>query len=251
MEERETVKNIFGLPEYVEGVGNVYPVLMRDYDEFQECSSPLYIVEDNFDMEEAKKIDKDIQLLDLILLGMSNKDEIINQFKKLFSLALRKEVSFQINEFRYTFYTNDDGRVIDRNNYKKLRKVIMRQNLLFEPKIYKNKMVREWAEKVLEVKRKNGVKITIEDMITTVRVFTGSSYEEIMGLTLYQLYADFKRSSKVKEYDTSVAASCAGAEKIKIEHYAEWIDMFKSPYDDLFVDKGKLGKLNSIFQGKK
>lgn len=127
----------------------------------------------------------------------------------------------------------------------------MKQNLLHEPKVFKNKLVQEWAEKTLKARQKNGVKYGIEDVITTVKNYSGITYQEVMEQTIYQVYADFQRINKLKDYDVAVSFKCAGAEKIKIPYFAEELNMFKNPYDDLFVDKSKLKNTNQVFKGGK
>jgi len=260
-----SLKHIFAQPEYISGIGNVYPIKLKDYDKFQECSKLLYISKNNF-------IESDLPLLGLIFmcieqLGISEKDLILS-FEKLFSLVLKKAVRLKTNGdiFRFEIIpknkninddcedndsekTNDNykiNKIIDFSNYDAFRSVVMKQNLIFEQKIYKNKLVQEWANKVLESRSKNSPKITMEDFITTVKNYDGLTYEQIMNQTIYQLYADFYRIGKFKQFDQSNLFATVSTEKISIEHFAQAIDMFKSPYDDLFVDSSKLNKFSGI-----
>lgn len=243
----ETVKHILGLSEFVEGVGNIYPVKVKDYDTFVKCSGVLNISKVNFEIKEIKEKLGDIKLLDLIFISMNNREEIKDIFQELFFLVLRKEVYFIIDKTKYGFII-DENSMIDSSNYDEVRKIIMKQNLIFEPKVYKNKLIQEWANKVLETRKRNSVKVTIEDMITTVSVEKGLEYEKIAEQTLYQLNADFRRIDKLKGHDRDVRLKCAGAKEIEVKHYAEWIDMFKSPYDDLFVKKEKMKDLEKAIE---
>src|SRR3972149_6816608 len=106
------------------------------------------------------------------------------------------------------------------------------------------KLVQEWANKVLESRSRNSTKISIEDIITTVSVYKGKDYSELLNYTIYQIYADFYRIRKMKKYDTDTLFATVSSEKFTIEDFAEEINMFKSPYDDLFVSSDKLNKLN-------
>jgi len=229
----KTLKYLFAQPDYIEGIGNIYPIKLKDYDKFQECSNILYISKNHF-------TEIDTPLLALIILI----------FEKLFSLVLRKNVLLHSNNENIWFQVENksetkDNTIINFFNYDELRSTIMKQNLIFEQKIYKNKLVQEWANKVLESRSKNSAKISIEDIITTVSIYKSKNYDELMEYTIYQLYADFYRIRKMKKYDTDTLFATV-AEKITIEDFAEEINMFKSPYEDLFVDSSKLNKFNVI-----
>ena len=239
---KPTLKHIFAKPEFIEGIGNVYPIKLKNYDEFQECSNLLYISKSNFK-------ECDIPLLGLIFmsaeqLGVKEQDLIIS-FEKLFSLVLRTPVKLKSNEEMFWFEVDETSN-INFYNYDVICSTIMKQNLLFAPKIYKDPLVQEWANKVLESRSKNSVKITIEDFITTVKNFGGLTYEQIMEQTIYQLYSDFYRIGKMKEYEKSCLFATVSVEPISIEHFAQNLDIWKSPYDNLFVNSSKLNKLNTV-----
>lgn len=240
------LKYIFAEPEYVDGIGDIYPVQLKDYDTFIECNNLLYISKQNFG-------ETDIPLLDLIMNSYKSlkitTEEMIKNFELLFSTVLRKEVFFGYSENFYGFLA-DHEHYINKKNYNEIRKIIMQQNLLFERKIYKNKITQEWADKALEAKMKNSAKIGVEEMLTTVSVYKGVNYEQLKEYSIYQLYSDFYRIRMIKSYDTDVSAKCAGAEKVTIEDFAKELDLFKSPYDSLFVSKEKVKNLNNAIEGK-
>jgi hypothetical protein len=244
-----TLKYIFAQPDFIEGIGNVYPIQLKDYEEFQQYSSILYLSKKHFGEE-------NIPLLGLLFgysqhLGFTY-DSLTLTLEKLFSLVLRKKVYIYQTDDNFWFQT-DDGLFseyvskIDFFNYEDLRSIIMKQNLIFEQKVYKNPKVQEWANKVLEARSKNGSNITIEDIISTVSVYKGVSYDDLQNYTLYQLYADFYRIRKMKKYDADVIFRSV-SDKVTIEDFAEQVNLFKNPYDDLFVGKDKLSKLNKVFK---
>lgn len=238
-----TLKYIRGQPDYVEGVGNVYPVRIKDYDEFNEVAYLL-----NFGKEHFQNLS--IPLLPMIVLALSSikqPKEIISDFEKLFSIITRKEVKFGGGYFVFEI---DNEHNINPENYDKVREISIKQNLIFPPKVYKNKTVQKWAEKVLEVRKKNAPKITMEDMLSTISAYNGKSYEELDNYTIYQVYSEFNRIRKIKNYDISMIARMIDG-KVKVEDYAENLDLFRSPYDDLFVNKDKLNKLNKALENSK
>ena len=189
-----TLKYIFAQPDYIEGVDkdnpiSLYPIKLKDYDKFEKCSKLLYLSKDHF-------ADIDYPLLGLLFsareqLGFTL-DEIISDLSVLFSLTTKKDVNFISLEDIEGFVV-DNTNIISVHNYDEIRKTIMDQNLMFEPKVYKNPIVQEWANKVIEARRRSGSKVTLEDMITTVKNYDGLTYEQIMEQTIYQTYSDFFR----------------------------------------------------------
>jgi hypothetical protein len=237
---------IFAKPQYVAGVGNIYPVRLKDYDDFQECGGILYISKKHFG-------DSEHPLLDMLFSSLKSlaltEQQLINKLTKLFSIVLREEVFFGCKDKFYGFLV-DHERYIDKKKYEQVREIIMKQNLMFEQKVYKNKLVQEWAEAAMEAKMKNTANITIEDMITTVSVVKGKDYDEMQEkYTIYQLYADFYRIRKIKKFDTDTLF-CTVSNEVTVEDFAESLDLFKNPYDDLFVSKDKLKKLDSVMSKK-
>ncbi len=245
-----SVKYIFGKPDYMDVIGNIYPIKLEDYDDFIECSNHLYINKNHF-IENVREL----TLLELLIFGLKN-EKIISDLEKLFSLALRKQVEFFIKnenkilyEYEYGFIS-ESNQIIHKDNYEQIRNIIMHQNLMFDQKVYKDKIVEKYMYKSLEVKAKNSIKMEFEDMISTVSVFTGKHYWDLEEYTIYQLKSDFNRISKFKNYDTSIAFKCVSTEPIKVEHFAENVDMFKNPYDLDNFTKSK-DTINNLDQAMK
>lgn len=242
-----TLNYIFGKPKYLVGIGEIFPIRLNDLDEFNEVSGLLYISRNHFESN-------NIPLLDLLFLSADHlkttKENIVLSLEKLFSLVLRKDVFFVVDKrdddaiSRYSFFI-DEHHSISNKNYDELRQIVMKQNLMFEQKVFKDKIVQEWANKVIEAKSKNSAKITTEDIITTVSVYKGIDYDKLKDYTIYQLYADFYRVRKIKKHESDIIFRSV-SDKVTIEDFAEEIQMFKNPYDDLFVSKSKLSKLNNV-----
>ena len=102
----------------------------------------------------------------------------------------------------------------------------------------------------MKAKQKNSPKITLEDIVSTVSVGCGKHYSDLQNYSIYQLYSDFYRLRKIVEHDASVHFLCAAAKDLKLQDFAESLDLYHNPYDDLFVDSSKLSGLNKVMQGK-
>ncbi|NBI28599.1 hypothetical protein [Chengkuizengella marina] len=233
----ESLRHILGKPSHLDGVGQIYPIKLKDYDEFVECSYLLQYSKNNFD----EKVHH-FPLLDLIVFS-SKDSNIIKRLEKLFSLIIQKEVRFTSNNDTYVFAIDEIHR-IHSTNYDEFRKLAMTQNLIYEPKVYKNALVQEWANEVLQARAKGKANILMEDMISTISITAGKTYDQLSEQTIYQIHSDFNRISKSKDYDNAIRMKCAGAEKVSINHYAENLKLSESPYDNLFVSKSKLNGLN-------
>lgn len=237
--------HIFGKPKHVEGVGDIYPIKLKDWDEFETHYQPLFITKKHFQTED------DYPLLDLLVALGLNERKIIDDLEIIFRLSLRVDnVSFTFDGEYYAFII-DETSVIHSGNYDEVRKIIMEQNLLFEPKTYKDQRLQEWANKVLEARRKNAPNVTLEDKISTVAAFNGKHYWDLENYTIYQLESEFARICAIKNYDAQsnfYARDYLDPSKFKLEHFAENLNMFKNPYDDVFKSKDK-SKLSSFFNG--
>jgi hypothetical protein len=215
----EKLKYIFAQPDYIEGINKdnpitIYPVRLKDYDKFIEASHLLHISKNHFEETEYP-------LLVLVFMCMQQlnltQEELVKKLEDIFSIVTRKEVKFISDEkTKIEGFVINNTNIITTQNYEQIREIIMKQNLMFEQKVYKNKLVQEWANKVLESRSKNSSKISIEDIITTVSVYKGKDYCELIDYTIYQIYADFYRIRKMKKYDTDTLFATV-AEKVTIE----------------------------------
>jgi hypothetical protein len=235
-----SLSNIFQKPIELNGLGFVYPVKLINWDEFEENISPIMLSKNHLQTE------YDVPLLDRVVLGLKD-ERIINSLCKTFNIVLNSN-SFKIIVGNQSYmFMNENDQIIDSTNYDELRKIILRQNILFEPKVYKTQALQQWAEKVLKARGKNSPNVTIEDMLSTISVMAGKHYWDLEQYTIYQLRYDFNRICKIKNYETQSLAFAnpyADLSNFKLEHFAENVDMYENPYDSVFKEN-KLTKLNS------
>ena len=233
-----STNNIFHKPIYIKRFGNVYPIQVGDWEKFESCLNVLMISKKHIEVT----VDEDIALLHRIVLGLQD-DEINKALCKLFNL-ISKTDSFKLDSDHYHFI-NDESQRVDFENYDEIRNTIFNQNILFEPKVYKDPLMQQWANKVLEARSKNAANITMEDMVTTVAVISGKHYWDLEKYSIYQLKSEFQRINKIKAYDTtSIMFANPYATDIKLDHFAEYLDMYADPYQDLFKSKDKLKNID-------
>jgi len=72
------------------------------------------------------------------------------------------------------------------------------------------------------------------------------TYDQLQNETIYQLYADFYRVCMIMQFEQASLFATVSSEKMNIQYFAENIDLFKNPYDSLFVSSDKLSKFNAL-----
>lgn len=230
----ELVQHILGFPETIAGGVIVYPIRVKDFDAFIRVSDILSI------SSASLGVGEEVSVFDVLVYHASKDVQMLEGLYSLFSLTMRYADVQADGAGDSPIFIVGKNMAITRNNYTAYRQAVMRQNLIFEKPKFANKIVEQWADRVLESRHKNGVKHTIEDIITTVSVYTGKPYHILAEQTLYQVYADFKRISKIKEYDVAIEFKCAGADKVVLKHFSEQLNMFANPYEGLFVGASSL-----------
>lgn len=243
-------EDIFNLPRIVKGVGEVYPVLLKDYMNFMQVAWIL-----KYNKKHTYTEDEEISTLEAILFKDFSCSELkdINGndavrykaycIKRLIEIVCKDtvEVDFQDKCF---YIGKAKERCVNEFNYDVFRKVVMEQNLIQEEKIYKSKLFAQWMQDAKELNRKNGSNREIDDIISTIRIYTGASYNEIAQQTYYQIMTDFCRIQKFKEYElTALFASQHGTKNISIVDYTESLGLRKDQDDGLTMKIGEvLGK---------
>lgn len=242
------LNDLLGLPTNYKNI-LIHPIKVKDYDLFTSYYSFLYMTKDVFEIKDEylEKLEK-VKLLDFIIMGVEDKESLITSMEIIFSLVCQKDVKFIVEGESYGFLV-DNNNIINKENYDEIRNIIMKQNVLLQPKTFKNKLVQEWANKILESKSKNSIKISFEDKVNTIHVITGIPYSLLAEQTIYQIEFDFERILKLKSYESDVSFKCAGAESVNINHFAESFNLYESPYDKLFVNNNKLNTLNKAMSG--
>lgn len=244
----DTVKYIFAESESIGDI-HIYPVQMKHYDEFMETAGALNLHYGYYNVEEWENAYGINKLLDIILFSHKLNDQlndIVDVFEKIFTFACRQDVKYDVGVNAF-FINNDDNLFINSENYDEVRNVIMKQNLIFEPKVYKHESTQRLAEKILKAKAKNSLKYSIEDMVTTLVIGSSMTFSELRDCSIYQIKALFQRLLQYENYKTIMLFKTVDSSgKLNADHFAEEINMFVDPYKDLFKDKSQFNSLKSV-----
>nr|DAW63518.1 MAG TPA: hypothetical protein [Caudoviricetes sp.] len=227
-------EDIFNLPRIVKGVGEVYPVLLKDYMNFMQVAWIL-----KYNKKHTYTEDEEISTLEAILFKDFSCSELkdINGndavkykaycIKCLIEIVCKDivEVNFQDKCF-YIGKTKE--KCVNKFNYDVFRKVVMEQNLIQEEKFYKSKIVAKKMADAREVRSRKQGNIQFEDIISTIKNFSGVSYETIYKQSYYQTITDFSRIRNIKEHDLTVLfASQFGTKQVKIVDFSCDLELMK------------------------
>lgn len=192
----------------------------------------------DFEMQATLKANRhQYKTFDLYMISDDLRRLVIDSFRFLFRT---EDIIIDDEDFGDIKIVIDGKYVIDRNNFDEITKIIKMQN---NPTIsssdeeeddYKpsNELARSIAEKLKKGKEivkkskaidsdSDGEGITIVDMISSVTAMSNSVNKlNVWDYTVYQLYEEFARLSKIDNYRLQIQASMWSSE-IEIEHWSE------------------------------
>lgn len=226
------VRTYCGEPTEVERAGFIYPVKLLEWDEFIKLAGRFLMTNDLF-LRRRLSLSEDIKLFDFITINaiISSEDGYsgLREMEKLFSIAFRTEVKVGLRgktKGREVYFTVDKKGIIDKNNYEEVRKVIMEQNLLFDPVVAKNERSQEIIDKAIEKLQGGKPPMDIEAMVVMVSLFKNININE---MTYYQLRADYEMISKMEQNRAIPIYRVNGAE-IDLNNLTEEMSIHKNPY---------------------
>lgn len=178
-----------------------------------------------FRTDDIRVLDKGVIALDFVKLGIFYQDE---------------DGEWSINHERLEELTEDEIKIIHRDNFDDIVSIVKLQNYLEKTKNKEDELnpadeevrklqehMKKMREKVENAKRQqqqddgNDREVDFADIVSAVSSKSNSINRlNIWGLTLYQLYDEYARLELIDNYDFSIKAIMAGAEKINLKHWS-------------------------------
>ncbi len=162
---------------------------------------------------------------------LANKDDV----KQLEALSLFEIINVipDLNRAYWNIFNlvfkNEIENKISRENFDEIREIILRMNGIQEQTASPNPEIQAAIERSKRVKAlEAGTPLEFEDIVSSIVAYTNFKYDEILEMTLYQLYATFYRIGQFKNYDTSTLFATVSTEKLNIESWSKHIDLFAS-----------------------
>lgn len=244
MELNNDVKSqlLNGVPIYVNGVGNVYPLTMQ---EISRCMESKYYSVVGFiskslnDLEEVKE---GATYFDYFIYTCISKEEIRRNVEFILSKVLKEQVSLDAKNF--CFYIGDKlkpvdadkVRLIDKETFDGFADVIRWQNCIektSQKKVTKNKNSKI---EMLKKKRAKGRSLLIEakgedfsmtDIQSTLGIFY-RDIDKVTKMTVYQVNDQYQKFMRKEKYDKQYSTYLAGADPKKLELNIHWSAKQKS-----------------------
>lgn len=239
------LNDYLGEPTYIMGIGNIFPIRIKDIEKFREISSTCLII--------GKETIKNRLKLDIEYLMdfyLANNEKFYDDFKKLLELSLREDIEIIVKtcengDEEIGFRVKDKSFEINRYNFEIFREVCMKQNLLYEPRTEKNDLLQEWLELARETKMRATEEVDIESICQLVAVYKGISPFELKEYTYYQLIAEYSRITIIDAQGYVMLLRSQGVDE-KIPTTSKKIDLYKNPDDDLVKIENQSPKGKSL-----
>ena len=226
---------LFDEPYVEDGRLTLYPVKVKDFKILEKrimyllLSKRHYKLDNNVNLfeyvvginlarvkQEKEKRSNDEVPMELIL------EEVVKEFEELFTVICREKIKLDYEKMLQTgeisFTNKDHTNMINRNNYEKIRQIVLKQNAIKEPTIFENKLEEQLAQKYMKaMQSKNKGKSISElgDIANFVSCYTGKSYEELYNQNIMQLQADYYRCISLNTHRTNTIFGTV-SDKVKI-----------------------------------
>lgn len=220
---------IFGR-DVLTSAGYLSPIKVEEYETYSPSLSMMamdktYIVYSYLTLPKSPEVDEVIShLVDMDLYEIV---QGIPNFMSAYETVYEK-----------VFLDKKDIDNIAYENFDEVRKTILEMNCLSEESAMINldKSARSYLDIRVQkaVERSKRVKANessgedspeLEDIITSVVVGAGKSFEEISNWTMYQLYASFNRFAQIKTYESSTLFATVASD-VNIESWSKRLNLF-------------------------
>lgn len=243
-----TTNNVLMNEPYKDDNLILYPIKVKDYNKFLRYSNYLLYSKKHYGVKDRK-----IKLLDIVLgnfiaiyMQQDNIEEnialqkVVKELEELFTMVCMEKISLDMENGKDIVFINESKTIyITPKNFDKLRIIVLKQNLLQEPKLFEDEMEKKLAEKWLKAKQsKNKNKINgIGEMANLVSCATGKSYNELYNQNILQFYVDYDRCVNNENYKvTSMFRTVS--DKIDIVDYTKEVisSLYADPYEGMWKD---------------
>jgi hypothetical protein len=241
------LKLLSGEPiEIDKGAGKIKPLTTREIISYGYSNYLMRLHFISMDEERllgGEKIDESLGINIFDLMVHYGNDDIHSELESAIGLFF-KNPNVVIDKENHTIVIgdSDDFKIIDRDNFEKVREVIKWQNCIEKieddilddddeedeaVKKIKERMAKS-REMVKEAKKEDEsdeVQIDLCDILSAVSSKSNSLNKlNVFDLTLYQLYDELKRLELIDQYNIAIKSLLAGAKDIDIKHWSNKLD---------------------------
>ena len=208
-----------------------FPIRLTEWDEYSACAYPILTISPTL-LERRLNADlTKISLFDYVVV-MCMEQNMIQDIEKMFSMAFGEEVygiaigKGESQEIRFVFASDNDF-YIDKNNYEKVREILMAQSFYFDPIVGKDERSQKLIDRAIKKKIQLGSRTTnLESMVALVR--SEGLVQDWSTYTYYELKVDYATILRKEEFRSIHVYRVMGS-KAKIPDFAEILDIHSNP----------------------
>lgn len=249
--------NYFGKPQFVTGLGEIYPLKILEYQEF-EYLGYKYLKYSKTGLVNLKKMTEEQTVYDYLIdtaiedskFILDNIDKIdfsnptimlesffIDEITNLINLTTKKQFVFdeKRREFIHFGINRETENVLNGENFDAFRQVVCNQNLIFEPLTSPDIRGQEHIDTMYRALSKKNPPSDLEAMISYLSIVMGiTDVSVIENFTYYKLRADFE--SAVRNNQSFLVAMCIsqGAKAEPID-FSQPLSIHENPHEGLMT----------------
>lgn len=194
------------------------------------------VKENKTDTEKLKEIYKeDLQFINFI--ETSEKSEYRNILNNISTLLyMVTKIIPKYNEKEFIFNYENKILTLNKDNFYEFREIVMKQNILFEPKTSPQFEGQKQIDRDLQARIADSMESDIESIVALV---TRKTQQDVSNYTYYRLMADFRSIMMEKNFDAvSRLFSCGNGRKgDKLPDITESLNLDDNPYDNKNIFK--------------
>lgn len=228
------LKLISGLPISVKGIGNIYPLTIKEIALIGEQKYNLIVGMLTSSLDDVTEnasdlVEQGIIFFDFLVFTCTQDYRILTQVEHILSSLLRKKVNLSDNGVAFIIGAESENTSINRDNYDSFARVVRMQNCLDEKKPKKPARKNSKVE-MLKQKRAKGRKLLQEargenfcmaDIISALGVFYGD-LSRPLNMTIYQINDQYNKFVQKEQYEQQFDMYTAGADAKKLDLNTHW-----------------------------
>lgn len=226
---------------------NIYPILVSDWDVFEECYDVLTFAKNEIPSAEIISMSYMDFMINILL-----KDDI-NQIKlsNIFKICLKEDnIKIGIEGNKYVLIVVDDNDFVKFKIYSKdfdcIKKIILYQNIVGYDDMEISKDIKNLINEYWKTKNGDIVPLTLERKMTFLGNELGMLNENILKMTYREFSNRFDMAAERMDYEINKTAEMSGNVKFdkKIEHLI--YKHKKNKFEEFFVNKDEfVNKINN------
>lgn len=242
MEMNNDIKSqlINGVPIYVKGIGNVFPLKMQ---EISLCIESYYNIViglftrtlDDLDLDEEQN-KNDLSYFDFVTFSCLKDEFLTMKVESILSRILKDEVSFEKENLCFFIGDKrkevdaDKVKLIDKDTFNDFSDVLRFQNCIektkpkvkkkkLNPKLEKLRKKRESGRKLLQEAK--GEDFSMADIQSTLGIYY-RDLEKVGRMTVYQVNDQYNKFMRKEKYENQYSTYLAGADPKKLDLNTHW-----------------------------